>query len=447
MNTKDDLDGDRHRVWHPYTQRSAVDGNSLPMIVRGEGVYLYDSQGHRYVDAISSWWSCNLGHNHPRLVEAIIKQARELQHSILGNLSHPRAVELAGKLADLFPSQAYHVLFASDGSSAIEAALKIAIQYWHNIGHPEHNRFVSLENAYHGDTLGSVAVGYIDAFHSQFKPVLFPVHRAESPCCGTCAYRKEPASCSLECFTSMEKIIQGRAHELAAVIIEPICQGAGGMRIYSPRYVRRLHDLCREKDIPLILDEIAVGFGRTGTMFALEHADIEPDIVCLGKGLSGGYLPISATIVRDSIYETFTDHPEDRSFYHGHTFAGNPIAAAAAVETLRIYQEDRIVERARQLGEVLEAEMQGVQASPGVLDVRCLGMIAAVELGAFPGDPAGAVMAQRIRERLLVEGILIRPLHNVVYLMLPLVTPRDVLIHVVKNLRETVRDILSDRER
>ncbi|NVM57734.1 MAG: aminotransferase class III-fold pyridoxal phosphate-dependent enzyme [Desulfobacterales bacterium] len=224
---------DKRSIWHPYTRHSAAQTGAFPIITSGEGVYLFDTEGNQYLDAISSWWACNLGHSHPRLVEAIIRQARELQHSILGNLSHPRAIELATELVSLF-SDPCHVLFASDGASAVEAALKIAVQYWHNLGRSERNRFVSLDGAYHGDTLGAVSVGYMEGFHLPFKPVLFPGYRAESPCCGHCRHGKEPASCKQECFDSMLAIFEQHSEELAAVIIEPLCQGAAGMRIYSP---------------------------------------------------------------------------------------------------------------------------------------------------------------------------------------------------------------------
>ncbi|NVM22635.1 MAG: adenosylmethionine--8-amino-7-oxononanoate transaminase [Desulfobacterales bacterium] len=425
IDTDQYMQMDRQGIWHPYTRHSAAQAGDFPIITKGEGVYLFDAEGNKYLDAISSWWACNLGHSHPRLVEAIIRQARELQHSILGNLSHPRAIELAEELVGLFPDPR-HVLFASDGASAAEAALKIAIQYWHNLGHGERNRFASLEDAYHGDTLGAVSVGYLEGFHLPFKPLLFPAYRGESPYCGRCKHGKEPASCSQECFDSMLAVFDEHADELAAVILEPLCQGAAGMRIYPPEYLRLLDKLCKEKDVLLIVDEIAVGFGRTGKMFAFQHAGIDPDIICLGKSLSGGYLPISATVVKDKIFETFGDQPEDRTFYHGHTFSGNPIASAAALETLRIYERERIVEQAEQKGRLLKDQMAPLSDLPHVVDVRCLGMIGAAELDDEPRWP------QQIRERLLGEGILVRPLGNVVYLMPPLITSGDILNRTVE---------------
>jgi adenosylmethionine-8-amino-7-oxononanoate aminotransferase len=409
-----------------------MEAEPLPVIVRGEGVYLYDLAGRRYFDAISSWWCCNLGHGHPRLVEAIVRQARELQHSILGNLSHPRAVELAAALASRFRGEERRVLFASDGASAVEAALKIAVQYWHNVGRPERRKFVSLRGAYHGDTLGAVSVGFLERFHEPFRPLLFETHRAPAPYCAACEYGGSPDTCGEKCFDGMREIFAAHGRELAAAIVEPMCQGAGGMRIHSPGYLKRLAAACAESGALLIADEIAVGFGRTGRMFAFEHAGIDPDIVCLGKALSGGYLPISATVARKRIYDAFGDEPQDHTFYHGHTYAGNPIAAAAAVEALRVYEEERIVERAARTGRALESAMRNLAALPGTANVRCLGMIGAVDL---TGDERqAAATAWRIQRRLLREGILLRPLGNVLYFMPPLIASEEVVRDAVARL-------------
>lgn len=428
---------DRQSVWHPYTKFSAITGQPLPVITRGEGVYLRDAGGRRYLDAISSWWACNLGHGQPRVVEAIVRQARELQHSILGNLSHPRAIELGARLAGLFPDDR-RVMFASDGSCAVEMALKIALQYWHNLGQPAKRKFVALDFAYHGDTLGAVSVGYLPQFHAPFKSVLFPVYQAPSPCCGTCAFHAPESECVTECFDTMSLLVREHADELAAVIVEPMCQGAGGMRIYSPEYLRRLAELCRREGVLLIADEIAVGFGRTGRMFAFEHAGILPDIVCVGKGLSAGYLPISAAIVKAPIHDSFRDQPEDHTFYHGHTFAGNPIAAAAGVATLQVYEEEGIVRQAADMGRVLAEELAAARELPGVRNVRSLGMIGVIELDDEAGK--GTARAARVRDRLRANGILLRPLGPVIYVMPPLVTPESVLRFLVQAVTKAVKE-------
>lgn len=427
MNTDQYRSLDRQHLWHPYSRHSAIRDTAFPVMVRGEGVYLFDSDGRRYLDAISSWWACNLGHSHPRLVKTLTGQAQCLQHSILGNLSHPGAIELAARLAELFSDRRRRVFFAGDGASAVEAALKIAVQYWHNRGKPERRRFVSLANAYHGDTLGSVSVGYVPEFHAPFQSLLFPVFRVPAP----------------ECLATMADILDKNAAEIAAVIVEPMCQGAAGMRIYTKDCLAKMAALCREHDVLLIADEIAMGFGRTGRMFAFEHAGIDPDIVCLGKGLAGGYLPMSATIVREAIYETFTDSRADHTFYHGHTFAGNPVAAAVALETLRIYAEDRIVERAREAGVRLQVALAPIRGLSGVRDVRGLGLLAVVELAESKGQ-SGPERARRMAAWLLQQGVLIRPLGSVVYLMPPLITPDHVLDQLARQVREAFVQCAAD---
>lgn len=433
MNSSAYRKKDRRYLWHPYSKYSDIAEGAFPVITRGKGIYLFDDHGKRYIDAISSWWACNLGHGHPQLIQAIRRQVPKLQHSILGNLSHPLAIELAETIVASMGETPRHVFFSSDGASAVEAALKIAVQYWHNLGQHGRIGFVSLKNAYHGDTLGAVSVGYLPGFHAPYKRLLFKVYRAESPCCGTCAWGRNANTCKLECFKSMRTVIERNKKTIAAVIIEPLCQAAAGMRIYASEYLTALAALCRKQKIMLIVDEIAMGFGRTGSMYAFQQAGIDPDIVCLGKGLSGGCLPISATVVKDKIYDTFRDKPKDGTFYHGHTFAGNPIGAAAALGTFRIYKKGKIVKRAKESGEFLAGIMRRLSDLPGVKNVRCLGMIAAVELE-NESERQGAARARAVREYMLSRGILIRPLGNVVYFMPPLITPRKILELMVNEL-------------
>ena len=393
---------DLRYVWHPYTRFSTLTEEPPLLIVRGKGIHLFDVEGRHFVDAIASWWCCALGHSHPQIIAAIEEQSRELQHSILGNLSHPRAVELAAQLAALMPTPDRHVLFASDGASAVEQALKIALQYRHNIGQPRRTRFAALRGAYHGDTLGAVSVGFVDEFHHVFRPLLMPAVTL-------------PLPDATGAFATAQKILDEHVAELTAVIVEPLCLGAAGMRMYPAEWLATLAAWCKTNDVLLIVDEIAMGFGRTGKMFAFEHAGADPDIVCVGKALSAGYLPISATIVRDAIYQTFADCPDDRTFQHGHTFCGNPIAAAAALATLRVFAAGKIVEQVAENGRRLAATLAPLAKLPQVKDVRCLGLIAAVELR--PDDP---LRSRHIRKILFERGVLLRPLGNVVYLLPPL---------------------------
>ncbi|MBP7276042.1 MAG: adenosylmethionine--8-amino-7-oxononanoate transaminase [Kiritimatiellae bacterium] len=402
---------DRH-IWHPYTRFSTLE-DGVPNLVRGEGVFLYDAEGHRYWDAIASWWCAALGHGHPRLIEAIRRQATALQHSILGNLTHPRAEELAARLADLTHRGRARVLFASDGASAVEAALKIALQYAWNTGHPERRRIVSLRGAYHGDTLGAVAVGFLESFHAPFRSLLQPSLTLPVPA----SPDEEPAAVE-----QANALFQAHRGEIAAVIVEPLCLGAAGMRMYRPEYLGALHALAQTEGALFIADEIAMGFGRTGRRFACDHAGITPDIVCLGKALTGGYLPLSATVVREDIHQTFSDlGARDQTFYHGHTFAGNPIAAACALEALAVYEETNLHLRAGALGARLRDTLRPLKELPQVKDVRQLGLIGAVELHAEdPAPPRNEARPARIRKELLRRRVLARPLGTVAYLLPPL---------------------------
>ena len=398
---------DRDHVWHPYTRASAVAGGSLPMIVRGEGIYLVDDRGRRYVDAISSWWCAALGHGHPAIVRAIQQQAEELQHSILGNLSHPCAAELAARLARLMPSPGHHVLFASDGASAVEQALKIAVQYQHAIGQPRRARFACIAEAYHGDTLGAMAVGYQEQWHRPFKTLL-----------AGAVVIPMPDEASGFRFQISEKMLAPHADELAAVIVEPLCLGAAGMKMYPASWLTALADWCRGHGVLLIVDEIAMGFGRTGRWFAFEHAGIDPDLVCVVKALTAGALPLSATIAKDVIYRAFDD---EHTLQHGHTFCGNPIACAAALAALDSYRTLDAPRRAQELHQVLAAELKPLETHPRVKNVRCLGALGVVELlpEAASGQPT---LPHRIRLSLQDQGVLLRPLGNVLYLMPPLIT-------------------------
>jgi len=432
------------RIWHPYTRYSAMDAGPLPTIVRGEGVYLFDEEGNRYFDAISSWWSCALGHGHPAIVDAIQSQAGTLQHSILGNLSHPMALALASKLDQLAGGNR-HVHFASDGAAAIEIALKVCIQYHHQTGHPEKHSFVSLSDPYHGDTLGAVSVGYMEDFHRAFRPVLFPTFTAKAPSCISCEYGVQ--SCDVSCADDIENVIRRNAAELAGVIVEPLCQGAAGMRMYSPECLARIQRLCTEVEVPLILDEVATGFCKTGSMFAFERAGIQPDLLCVGKSLSAGSLPISAAIVRDQYYDTFTDLPEDNTLYHGHTFAGNPIAAAASLAALRVYEEEDLAARAREMESVFRNALAEAATLEAVKETRFLGAIAAVEIDSAAVQGEGSGVMNQLRSRLMAQEVLIRPLGNVVYFIPPLVTPDELLADACGKLISAIEEFVTQRDR
>jgi adenosylmethionine---8-amino-7-oxononanoate aminotransferase len=426
MATKDTLRSlDLEHLWHPYTDIAAHENARFPIIEKAQGVYLYDDEGRSVLDGISSWWACNLGHGHPRLVDAIRRQAGELEHSILGGMSHPNAIRLAGRLARFAPWDLTRAFFASDGACAIEAALKIAVQYWSNVGEPRRNEFACLAEGYHGDTLGAVGVGFVPEFHECFEPIVRKGRAAASPHCFHCPCGKTPGTCDIECFGSMENIFRAHHETLAAVIVEPLCQGAAGMRIYPDEYLRRLRRLCDERSVLLIADEIAVGFGRTGSMFACEHAGIVPDIMCLGKGLTGGHLPMSATLVTEKIYDAFRNVPgRDRTFYHGHTYCGNPITSALALAALDVYEEEKIVEKSQSLVAALKAGIERIRECDGVSNACAMGMMGVVEIAEETG---GARRAKTIAAKAYELGLFIRPLGPILYLWPPLTTSQEEL--------------------
>jgi len=416
----------QNRIFHPYTPFSALK-NELPNIVRGDGIYLIDDQGNQYVDIVSSWWACALGHSHPKVVKAIQEQAGILQHSITGSMTHPKVLELADRLARLMPTPDRHTVFASDGCSAVEAALKVAVQYWYNIGRPEKNWLIGMDQGYHGDSLGALSVGFVDGFHEPYRKTVrhpaklpFPVPTGDDP----------------DGFLPSRKVIEEHADQLAAVIVEPLCLGSAGMKIYSAGYLKKLADCCAANEVLLIIDEVAMGFGRTGKRFAFNHAGIDPDMVCVGKALTAGYMPLSACIVKDTLYNTFSDRGStDCTFYHGNTFAGHPIGCAAALAALDIYEAEDTVKRAAEMAEKMKQWMLPMAELECVKELRFLGMIGVVEL-----KPETKPQISKIKQSLKGQGYLFRPLGTMFYLMPPLVITADELRAAVYALQQTIEE-------
>lgn len=389
------------------------------------------------LDGIASWWCVNLGHGHPRLIEAIQTQSAKLQHAILGGMSHPNAIELAERLAQIAPGDLTHSFFACDGASAVEAALKIAVQRWANVGEKNRVKFVGLEEGYHGDTLGAMGVGYVEAFHKDYKEVTRSAYHALSPHCLQCPCGKQPETCDVECFESMDIILRAHHEEIAAVIVEPLCQAAAGARIYPEEYLRRLRSLCDEYGLILIADEIAVGFGRTGYMFACERAGIVPDIMTVGKGLTGGYLPLSAAIVNDTIYDSFRNHDDDRdrTFNHSHTFGGNPIATALALAALSVYEDEHVLENCQPRIRQLEQGMRELGVLLNESRTRAMGMIGVVEVNDSSG---GAERAARVVRKAYEMGLFLRPRGRSLYLWPPLVSTESELGQMLSIMRDAV---------
>ncbi|MEI6890668.1 MAG: adenosylmethionine--8-amino-7-oxononanoate transaminase [Pontiella sp.] len=416
----------KNKIFHPYTPFSAIE-NGFPNMVRGEGIYLFDDTGKKYVDIVSSWWACALGHSHPKVVKAIQEQAGVLQHSITGSLTHPNVLALAERLAELMPTPDRHTVFASDGCSAVEAALKVAIQYWYNIGRPEKTWLIGMDQGYHGDSLGALGVGFVDDFHKPYEKVT--THPAKLPF--PIPTQHDPTG-----FEPSREVIERHADQLAAVIVEPLCLGSAGMKMYSAGYLKQLADCCAASDVLLIIDEVAMGFGRTGKRFAFNHADIDPDIVCMGKGLTAGYMPLSAAVVKDKLYNTFTDQGStDSTFYHGNTYAGHPIGCAAALAALDIYEAEGTVERGAEMAGKMKQWMQPMAELECVEELRFLGMIGGVEL-----KPETKPLIAPMKQSLLEQGYLFRPLGTLFYLMPPLVISDDELKGSIYALQQTLEE-------
>ena len=419
-------------IWHPFTQMKDYETEKPIIIEKGEGVYLWDVDGNKYIDGISSWWVNTLGHSHPRLNKALKDQAEKIEHVLLAGFSHEPAIELAERLVKLLPDSLTKVFYSDNGSTAVEVALKMAYQYWLQTGFPGKNKFVALKNSYHGDTLGAVSVGGVDVYHKIYKPLLFEVFQADSPYCYRCPAGKCRESCGIECLESVEKILKNHSDEVAGIIVEPLVQGAAGMIIYPAEYLRKLRQLCNKYNILLIDDEVAMGFGRTGKMFAFEHAGNGccPDIICLAKGITAGYLPLAVTITSDKIYQAFyDDYDKLKTFFHGHSYTGSALAAAVAVENLKVLEEENIIEKLQPKIARLEAELEKFKTLDCVGDVRSLGMIGAVEIVKDKATKEPYSFEERIGAKIYKEalkrGAIIRPLGSVIYFMPPYVITEE----------------------
>ena len=423
---------DLAHVWHPCTQMK--DHEALPMIPirRGSGVWLEDFAGQRYLDAISSWWVNLFGHSNPRINAAVAAQLGNLEHVILAGFTHEPVIQLSEALTALAPRGLTRCFYADNGSSGVEVALKMSFHYWRNCGKPGKHRFITLTNSYHGETLGALAVGDVELYKSTYKPLLMNVITVPSPDCFERETGESWADHSRRKFAVMEETLARHAHEAAAVIVEPLVQCAGNMRMYDPVYLQMLREACDRHGVHLIADEIAVGFGRTGTLFACEQAGIRPDFMCLSKGLTGGYLPLSAVLTTEAVYAAFYDeYTKLNAFLHSHSFTGNPLACAAALATLAIFREDRIIERNRPLAAHLGTRVRELADHAHVAEVRQTGMIAAIEFVRDRKTREAYAWQERrglrIYRHALSRGVLLRPIGNVVYFMPPyVITPEEI---------------------
>ncbi|HAQ27085.1 MAG TPA: adenosylmethionine--8-amino-7-oxononanoate transaminase [Pseudomonas sp.] len=411
-------------LWHPCTQMK--DHEQLPLIPirRGEGVWLEDFDGKRYIDAVSSWWVNVFGHSNPRINQRIKNQLDQLEHVMLAGFSHQPVVELSERLVALTPPGLERVFYTDNGSTGIEVALKMSFHYWRNSGQPTKQRFVTLTNSYHGETVAAMSVGDVALFTDTYKPLLLDTFKVLSP---DCYLRPEGMSWeehSRNMFAHMERTLAEHHREIAAVIVEPLIQGAGGMRMYHPVYLKLLREACDRHDVHLIHDEIAVGFGRTGTMFACEQAGITPDFLCLSKALTGGYLPMAAVLTTDKLYQAFyDDYSTLRAFLHSHTYTGNPLACAAALATLDIFEQDNVIEANKALAARMATATAHLVDHPHVAEVRQTGMALAIEMVADKARKTPYPWQERrglkVYEHALQRGALLRPLGSVVYFLPP----------------------------
>ncbi|MCF8041826.1 MAG: adenosylmethionine--8-amino-7-oxononanoate transaminase [Desulfarculaceae bacterium] len=424
-HTQEILSQDFEHLWHPFTQMKLWPDEPPLVIERGEGNYLIDSEGKRYFDGVSSLWVTVHGHNHPAINSAIAEQLKHLDHSTLLGLTHPLAARLAAELARITPGKLNKAFYSESGSTAVEIALKIAYQYWQQIGHPEKKTFVALGEAYHGDTIGAVSVGGIDLFHQVYGPLLFPVHRLPQPFCRQCPLGLKHPQCGLACANALEPMLAEHGDEICALIVEPRVQGAAGIIVQPEGYLHRLWEICKKHEVLFIADEVATGFGRTGTMFSCEQEGVEPDLMCLGKGITGGVLPLAATMATDRVYEAFLGEYDDfKTFFHGHTYTGNPLACAAALASLELMEKNQVVQRTAPVIEHLAKGLEKIAQMEHVVQVRQHGLMAGVEITADKSTDTPYEPGLRIPHQIIMaarkHGVIIRPLGDAIVLMPPL---------------------------
>ncbi len=439
VHTRQLVGWDRQMIWHPFTQMQDWQKDSVIVIEQGKGNYLIDTEGRRYLDGVSSLWANVHGHRVKEIDQAVKKQLGRIAHSTFLGLSHEPAIQLSRRLLKWAPKNLKRIFYSDSGSAAVEVALKMAYQYWQLEGQKKKKTFLKLKNAYHGDTLGAVSVGGIDLFHEIFKPLLFKAPQADAPYFYRDSFRGSESEYARYCAEKVEKILKRRHENICALVAEPLMQGAAGMLVQPAGYMKRLGRLAKKYGVLFIADEVATGFGRTGKMFACEHDGIKPDFMCLAKGITGGYLPLSATLVTEEIYNAFLgDYGQFKAFFHGHTYSANPLACAAALANLDIFEKKNVLGALVPKIEFLKHELWKIKRLPHVGDVRQAGFMVGIELvkdlrtkASYPLEEKHGIRVARMARQ---QGVMIRPLGNVVVLMPPLsITKSEIatLCHVV----------------
>ncbi len=423
-NTEDLRELDRKYIWHPFTQMQDWRRMDFLVIARARGSYLYDTDGNRYLDGVSSLWVNVHGHRKGELDRAVRRQLSRVAHSTFLGLSNVPAIQLAADLISIAPAGLSKVFYSDNGSTAVEIALKMAFQYWQFQGKNK-TSFVTFTNAYHGDTIGAVSLGGIDLFHQIFNPLLFPTYRAHCPCCWRCPIEKTFPDCRLACLNRLDRLLKEKSDEIAAVILEPEVQGAAGMITQPAGFVRRVREICDVHQTLLIFDEVATGFGRTGRMFAAEHSGVSPDLMALAKGITGGYLPLAATLVGEKIYEAFLgEYEKTKTFFHGHTYTANPLACEVARENIRLLRKRDFLDRLLELSDLMAAGLKRFMELEIVGDIRQKGLMVGIELTAHRDSRAEIPLQEQAGVKVILKarqlGAILRPLGNVIVLMPPL---------------------------
>ena len=425
------------KIWHPFTQTHL--GPEPLRVIRANGTYLCTADGRKIIDAISSWWVNLHGHCHPRIATAIADQVKELDHVLLAGFTHPPVEQLTQKLQRIVPPALTNVFYSDNGSTAVEVALKIAVQYWQNRDNPEKHEVVALEHAYHGDTAGAMSLSADSGFTIPFSHLRFPVHRVHSAYCLRCPVGRNRASCDIDCVQSLSKLLEQRGHNIAAVIVEPLLQGAGGMIVHPTEFLARIRALCSEHDVLLIADEVLTGFGRCGKMFACDVAGVVPDLICLSKGITGGFLALGATLCTHAIHQEFSG--PGRSFFHGHSYTGNPLACAAAVANLEIFESEDVFGRIDAIAIQHLQRLARLALHPRVDETRQIGTMAAIELKAEDKGYFSS-LKPRLYKFFLERNVLLRPLGNVIYVLPPYSITGEELAYVYEVIEKALETIV-----
>ncbi len=450
MNEINWQEEDLKYIWHPCSQMK--DYEELPPIVidHGKGINLYDINGKCYKDVVSSWWCNLLGHCNPKISASLQKQADKLEHVIFANFSHKGIIELSRRLAKILPNGLTKFNYSDNGSSAIEMAMKMSFQYFQQTGKTEKTRFMALTDAYHGETIGALSVGACDLYSKIYKPILMDVVRIQAPDCYHCPFNKNRNECQCECFCYAEEQFEKYGKTTAAILVEPLLQGSAGMKIYPALYLKKLREICNKYNVHLIADEIATGFYRTGKMFAFNHANVSPDIMCLSKGLTGGYMPMAAVVTTDEIYQAFyDDYSKGKAFMHSHTYSGNPLGASCALAVLDIFEEGKIqkqlAETAPYFNNLIKENFLNLD---NVGEVRNIGLINAIEL---VKDTKNKIhfdskirLGYQIYKKALKKGVLLRPLGDIIYFNPPLIIEKEDMDYVVKIAKECTQEALRE---